>query len=47
MEKKLLDDWRLLGGAGLVTDQELADLFAYLQSMAAPEPVGKIPLLKD
>src|SRR5882757_9572925 len=33
--------------AGVLTDQEVADLFAYVQSFPAPEPVEKIPLLKD
>jgi mono/diheme cytochrome c family protein len=33
--------------AAVLTDQEVADLFAYIQSFPAPEPVGRIPLLKD
>lgn len=33
--------------AAVLTDQEVADLFAYIQSFPAPEPVEKIPLLKD
>lgn len=33
--------------AAVLTDQEVADLFAYIQSFPAPEPVEKIPMLKD
>ena len=33
--------------AVLLTDQEVADLFAYIQSFPAPEPAARIPLLKD
>lgn len=33
--------------AAVLTDQEVADLFAYIQSFPAPEAAGKIPLLKD
>ena len=33
--------------AAVLTDQEVADLFAYIQSFPAPQPVDKIPLLKD
>lgn len=33
--------------AAVLTDQEVADLFAYIQSFPAPEPAGRIPLLKD
>ena len=33
--------------AAVLTDQEVADLFAYVQSFPAPEPVERIPLLKD
>jgi mono/diheme cytochrome c family protein len=33
--------------AAVLTDQEVADLFAYIQSFPAPEPAGKIPLLKE
>jgi mono/diheme cytochrome c family protein len=33
--------------ATVLTDQEVADLFAYIQSFPAPEAVEKIPLLKD
>ncbi|SRR5579883_315351 len=33
--------------AAVLTDQEVADLFAYVQSFPAPEPVDKIPLLKN
>jgi mono/diheme cytochrome c family protein len=33
--------------AAVLTDQEVADLFAYIQSFPAPEAVGQIPLLKD
>jgi mono/diheme cytochrome c family protein len=33
--------------ATVLTDQEVADLFAYIQSFPAPEAAGKIPLLKD
>jgi ubiquinol-cytochrome c reductase cytochrome c subunit len=33
--------------AAVLTDLEVADLFAYIQSFPAPEPVEKIPLLKD
>ena len=33
--------------AAVLTDQEVADLFAYIQSFPVPEAVEKIPLLKD
>jgi mono/diheme cytochrome c family protein len=33
--------------AAVLTDQEVADLFAYIQSFPAPEPVERIPLLKQ
>src|SRR4051812_1918323 len=33
--------------AVVLTDQEVADLFAYVQSFPAPEPAKNIPLLKD
>jgi mono/diheme cytochrome c family protein len=33
--------------ATVLTDQEVADLFAYIQSFPAPEPVERIPLLKN
>jgi cytochrome c1 len=33
--------------AAVLTDQEVADLLAYIQSFPAPEPAGRIPLLKD
>ena len=33
--------------AAVLTDQEVADLFAYVQTFPAPEPVERIPLLKD
>ena len=33
--------------ATVLTDQEIADLFAYIQSFPAPEPAKNIPLLKD
>ena len=33
--------------AAVLTDQEVADLFAYVQSFPAPEPVERIPLLKN
>jgi len=33
--------------AAVLTDQEIADLFAYIQSFPPPVPVEKIPLLKD
>ena len=33
--------------AAVLTDQEVADLFAYVQSFPVPEPVERIPLLKD
>ena len=33
--------------AAVLTDQEVAELFAYIQSFPAPVPVEKIPLLKD
>jgi mono/diheme cytochrome c family protein len=33
--------------AAVLTDQEVADLFAYVQSFPAPERVERIPLLKD
>jgi len=31
----------------VLTDQEVADLFAYVQSFPAPEPAERIPLLKN
>ena len=31
----------------VLSDQQLADLFAYVQSFPAPEPASNIPLLKD
>ncbi len=31
----------------VLTDQEVADLFAYVQTFPTPEPAGKIPLLKN
>jgi mono/diheme cytochrome c family protein len=33
--------------AEVLTDQEVADLFAYVQSFPAPQPAERIPLLKD
>jgi mono/diheme cytochrome c family protein len=33
--------------AAVLTDQEVADLFAYIQTFPAPNPVERIPLLKD
>ena len=33
--------------ATVLTDQEVADLFAYVQSFPAPEAAGRIPLLRD
>jgi len=33
--------------AAVLTDQEVADLFAYIQSFPTPEPAAKVPLLKD
>jgi mono/diheme cytochrome c family protein len=33
--------------AAVLTDQEVADLFAYIQSFPPPNPVERIPLLKD
>ena len=33
--------------AAVLTDKEVADLFAYVESFPAPEPVEKIPLLKN
>jgi mono/diheme cytochrome c family protein len=33
--------------AAVLTDQEVADLFAYIQSFPAPEAAEKIPLLKN
>ena len=32
--------------AKVVSDQDLADIYAYLASIAAPPPVDRIPLLK-
>jgi len=32
--------------ATVLTDQEVADLFAYIQSFPPPEPADKIPQLK-
>lgn len=31
----------------VLSDQELADLFAYIQSFPAPKPAAEIPLLRD
>ena len=31
----------------LLTDRQIADLFAYIQSFPAPQPASSIPLLKD
>jgi len=33
--------------AAALSDQELADLFAYIQSFPAPEPAANIPLLRN
>jgi mono/diheme cytochrome c family protein len=33
--------------AAVLTDQEVADLFAYVQSFPPPEPFDRIPLLKN
>jgi mono/diheme cytochrome c family protein len=33
--------------AAVLTDQEVADLFAYIQSFPVPESAEKIPLLKN
>ena len=33
--------------ATVLTDQEIADVFAYVQTFPAPEPVETIPLLKN
>jgi len=33
--------------AAVLTDQEVADLFAYIQSFPPPEPSDRIPLLKN
>ena len=33
--------------AAVLSDAETADLFAYIQSFPAPQPVQKIPLLKE
>ena len=33
--------------AAVLTDQEVADLFAYIQTFTPPEAVEKIPLLKE
>jgi len=33
--------------AVVLTNQEVADLFAYIQSFPAPEPADKIPQLKN
>ena len=33
--------------SAVLTDQEVADLFAYIQSFPAPEAAEKIPLLKE
>jgi mono/diheme cytochrome c family protein len=33
--------------AAVLSDQEVADLFAYIQSFLAPESADKIPLLKQ
>jgi mono/diheme cytochrome c family protein len=32
--------------AAILTDDELDDIYAYLQSLPAPRPAGEIPLLK-
>jgi mono/diheme cytochrome c family protein len=31
----------------LLTDQQVADIFAYLQSLPGPRPVGDLPILND
>ena len=31
----------------VMTDQELADVYAYIQSLPAPAPLANIPLLND
>ena len=31
----------------VMTDQELADVYAYIQSLPAPAPISNIPLLND
>lgn len=33
--------------AAVLTDQEVADLFAYIQSFPAPQPADKIPQLNN
>ena len=33
--------------AAVLTDAEVADLFAFIQAIPAPKPVGDIPLLKN
>lgn len=33
--------------AAVLSDQEVADLFVYIQSFPPPEPVDKIPALKN
>ncbi len=33
--------------AAVLSDAEVADLLAFIQSIPAPQPVGNIPLLKD
>ena len=33
--------------ATLVTDQQAADIFAYLQSLPGPRPVGDVPILNN
>jgi hypothetical protein len=31
----------------LLTDQQVADIFAYLQSLPGPRPVSDLPILND
>jgi mono/diheme cytochrome c family protein len=31
----------------VMTDQELADVYAYIQSLPAPRPIAEIPILND
>ena len=31
----------------VMTDQELADVYAYIQSLPAPKPAAEIPILND
>jgi mono/diheme cytochrome c family protein len=33
--------------AALLTDAEVADIFAYIQSFPPPQPVANIPLLQN